>query len=117
MIINFADSKELLQASIDEALYESMLAQIKKDFKLANIFIDLPLNSNPKNLKTILHQKIYNLITDRFIDYLNVLYIIDVSEKAIKEIKSENTLEIADQVSFLILKRTYQKVWFKKQYN
>ena len=54
---------------------------------------------------------------DRFTDYLNVLYIVDVSEKSIKEIQAIDPIEIADQVSFLILKREYQKVWFRNKYS
>lgn len=117
MIIDFVDSKALLQASIQEELYEKLVAQISKDFALANIAIDLPFNVTPKNLKTILHQKVYRLIMDRFSEYLNLLYIIDVSEKTIKAIQATDTIEIADQVSFLILKREFQKVWFKKKYS
>tara|TARA_R110002051_G_scaffold159536_6_gene230986 strand:- start:8606 stop:8959 length:354 start_codon:yes stop_codon:yes gene_type:complete len=117
MIVDFVDSKVLLQASIDEALYEKLVAQITKDFGLAAIAVELPLQVSPKNLKTILHQKIYQLMLDRFTDYLNVLYIVDVSEKSIKEIQAIDPIEIADQVSFLILKREYQKVWFRNKYS
>ncbi|WP_047418885.1 hypothetical protein [Cellulophaga sp. Hel_I_12] len=117
MIVDFVDSKGLLQASVDEDLYKNLIAQITKDFGLAAIAIELPLQVSPKNLKTILHQNIYRLMIDRFADYLNVLYIIDVSEKSVKEIQSIDPIEIADQVSFLILKREYQKVWFKKKYS
>ncbi len=117
MIIDFLDSKALLQASVQEELYENLVGQIVKDFALANSPIDLPFKVSPQNLKTIIHQKVYRLITDNFTDYLNLLYIIDVSEKIIKEIQATNTIEIADQVSFLILKREFQKVWFKKKYN
>lgn len=117
MVVDYLDSKTLLQASIDEDLYEKMVAQIVKDFTLANITIDLPLKVSPKNLKTILHQKVYRLITERFTDYLNLLYIIDVPERLIKQIKATDAIEIADHVSFLILKREFQKVWFKRRYS
>ena len=116
MIVNFLDSKSLLEASIQEDLYEKLVRQLVKDFGLANITIDFPYQVSPKNLKTILHQKIYRLILERFAEYLNLLYIIDVSEKAIKEINATDVVEIADEVSFLILKREFQKVWFKQKY-
>jgi hypothetical protein len=117
MMIDFIDSKALLQASVQEELYENLVSQIVKDCALANSPIDLPFKVSPQNLKTIIHQKVYRLITNRFADYLNLLYIIDVPEKIIKEIQATNTIEIADQVSFLILKREFQKVWFKKKYS
>jgi hypothetical protein len=117
MMIDFIDIKALLQASVQEELYENLVSQIVKDCVLANSPIDLPFKVSPQNLKTIIHQKVYRLITNRFADYLNLLYIIDVPEKIIKEIQATNTIEIADQVSFLILKREFQKVWFKKKYS
>tara|TARA_R110000796_G_scaffold37722_4_gene95411 strand:+ start:326749 stop:327102 length:354 start_codon:yes stop_codon:yes gene_type:complete len=116
MVVNFLDSTSLFEASIKEDLYGKLVAQLVKDFGLANIAIDLPFQVSPKNLKTILHQKIYRLILERFAEYLNLLYIIDVSEKAIKEINATDVVEIADEVSFLILKREFQKVWLKQKY-
>lgn len=116
MVVNFLDTKSLLDASIEENLYDKLVSQLTKDFGLANVDIDIPFKVSPKNLKTILHQKVYRLMMERFTEYLNLLYIIDVSEKKVKEIKAEDVVEIADQVSFLILKREFQKVWFKNKY-
>lgn len=117
MTVDFTEANTLLQTSVQEELYEKLVQQIEKDFKLANIPFDLPFKVTPKNLKTILHQKIYRLILDQFTAYLNLLYSIDVSEQLIKQITSEDPLQIADEVSFLILKREYQKVWFKRRYS
>jgi len=66
MMIDFIDSKALLQASVQEELYENLVSQIVKDCALANSPIDLPFKVSPQNLKTILHQKVYRLITDCF---------------------------------------------------
>ena len=101
MVVNFADSTALLSVSIEENLYEKLVQQLVKDFGLANITIDFPYQVSPKNLKTILHQKVYRLIMEQFAEYLNLLYIVDVSEKAVKEIAATDVVEIADQVSFL----------------
>jgi hypothetical protein len=60
---------------------------------------------------------VYNLIQEKFTDYLNLLYIIDVSEDKVKELDGSDTLQLAEQVTFLILKREWQKVWFKSQYS
>lgn len=115
-MVHFLDSTSLLEASVQEDLYEKLVAQLVKDFGLANCILELPFQVSPKNLKTILHQKIYRLILERFTAYLNLLYIIDVSEKAVKEITATDVVEISDQVSFLILKREFQKVWLKQKY-
>jgi hypothetical protein len=109
-------SLELLQYAASIALYEKLVTQLKKDFTLANITLDLPDEITPVALKTILKEKIYVLLLERFPDYLNLLYIIDVPEKAFSSIKSTNVVEVAEGVTFLILKREWQKVWLKQSY-
>ncbi|WP_297764509.1 hypothetical protein [uncultured Muriicola sp.] len=109
-------SLELLQYAASIALYEKLVIQLKKDFSLANIALDLPDGITPLALKTILKEKIYVLLLERFPDYLNLLYIIDVPEKAFSSIKSTNVVEVAEGVSFLVLKREWQKVWLKQSY-
>ncbi len=110
-------SLELLQYAASIALYEKLVAQLKKDFALANISVDFPEGISPEALKNILKEKIYVLLLERFPDYLNLLYIIDVPEKAFSSIKSTNIVEVAEGVSFLILKREWQKVWLKQSYS
>lgn len=113
----YTTSLELLKYAASLALYEKLVIQLKKDFALANITLDLPEDITPLDLKTILKEKIYVLLMERFPDYLNLLYIIDVPEKAFSSIKSTNVVEVAEGVSFLVLKREWQKVWLKQSYN
>ncbi|MEJ2113390.1 MAG: hypothetical protein P8X62_06785 [Flavobacteriaceae bacterium] len=107
----------LIAESNKLGLYKKLIFQLNKDFALANI--DLSFNEDilPTSLKLILQENIYKLIQERFTDYLNLLYIIDVSEEKIKQLTSNDTLEISEHVTFLILKREWQKVWFKNQYS
>ncbi len=109
-------SLELLQYAASIALYEKLVVQLKKDLALANITLDLPDGISPLALKTILKEKIYFLLLECFPEYLNLLYIIDVPEKAFSSIKSTNVVDVADGVSFLILKREWQKVCLKQAY-
>jgi hypothetical protein len=69
----------------------------------------------PDDLKTLLHEKIYRLIQNKFTEYLNLLYIIDVSEDEIKKLDGSDISELSVQVAFLILKREWQKVWFRNK--
>lgn len=117
MVVNYVNSTELLQKVQEERLYEKLVAQLEKDFGLANVPIELSLEIVPNDLKAVLHEKIYLLILEKFNDYLNLLYVIDVPEKAFKEIQGTDVVEVAEQVSFLILKRELQKVWFKSKYS
>ncbi|MEH6680550.1 MAG: hypothetical protein V7724_08385 [Sediminicola sp.] len=117
MLVNFPNSSKLLETATAENLYGELVSQLLKDFGLANILMDIPKETGPEALKKRLHEKVYMLIMEKFAEYLNLLYIIDVPEREVKAIKSLDVVEIAEQVTFLILKREWQKVWFRSQYS
>ena len=70
----------------------------------------------PTSLKFLLHETIFKLIQEKFAEYLNVLYIIDVPEHKIKQLDGSDIVSLSEQVTFLILLREWQKVWYKQQY-
>ncbi|MEJ1222742.1 hypothetical protein [Sediminicola sp. 1XM1-17] len=117
MVVNFPNSTKLLEAAEAENLYGNLVAQLMKDFGLANIFIELTEDIAPEDLKKVIHEKIYVLIMERFAEYLNLLYIIDVPENMVKAIEAVDVVEVAEEVAFLVLKREWQKVWFKAKYS
>jgi len=96
-------------------LYQKLILQINKDFLLANLDLDLHEAILPSSLKLLLQETVYNLIQEKFADYLNLLYIVDVSEEKIKDLNGEDVLKLSEEVSFLILKREWQKVWFRNR--
>ena len=106
----------LLSEAEKENLYLKLIEQINKDFNLANEPIDLPLSTSPEELKIQLHEKIFRLIQYKFAEYLNLLYIIDVSESEIKKLDGSDLVNLAEDVAFLILKREWQKVWFRNKF-
>lgn len=106
----------LLSEAKSENLYLKLIEQINKDFNLANEAIDFPMSTSPEELKIQLHEKIYRLIQYKFAEYLNLLYIIDVPEDQIKKLNGSDLVILAEQVSFLILKREWMKVWFRNKY-
>lgn len=106
----------LLSEAEKEVLYLKLIKQINKDFNLANEGIDFPLSISPDELKIQLHEKIYRLIQYKFAEYLNLLYIIDVSEDQIKKLDGSDLVVLAQDVAFLILKREWQKVWFRNRF-
>lgn len=97
-------------------LYSQLVEQINKDFNLANESVDLSLAIKPLELKLELKEKIYRLIQYKFAEYLNLLYIIDVPEEQIKNLDGSDLVQLSEQVAFLILKREWQKVWFRNNY-
>ena len=106
----------LLLEAEKENLYSKLIEQINKDFNLANEAIDFPQSTSAHELKVQLHEKIYRLIQYKFAEYLNLLYIIDVPEETIKQLDGSDLVELSEQVSFLILKREWMKVWFRNKY-
>lgn len=106
----------LLSEAQKEMLYVKLVEQLNKDFTLANESVDFDTEITPINLKLGVQDKIYYLIQHKFAEYLNLLYIIDVPEKDIKALNGSDIAELAEQVAFLVLKREWQKVWFRNKY-
>jgi len=106
---------ELLQNVEGENLYQQLILQLNKDFQLSNLDESFELSSTPVQLKETLSKRILNLLTNKYDDYLNLMYRIDVSEKELATIKSDHLETTVEQITFLILKREYQKVWFKNR--
>lgn len=106
---------ELLQKVAVENLYQNLLHQLNKDFQLANLDEQIELSVTPVELKELLSAILLKLLTNHYDDYLNFLYRVDVSEKKLLTIKSSDVPTIIDQITFLVLKREYQKVWFKNR--
>lgn len=105
----------LIEQAEENHLYFKLIEQTNKDFALANEPVDIPLDIFPFQFKELVHEKIYKLIQFKFAEYLNLLYIIDVSEREIKKLDGSDLVELAEQVTFLVLKREWQKVWFRNR--
>lgn len=98
-------------------LYKKLILQLNKDLLYANIDLEFDEETLPTSLKLVLHEMVYNFIQNKFSDYLNLLYIVDVSEIKIKTLDGSDTLKLSEEVTFLILQREWQKVWFKAKYS
>ena len=106
----------LITQAEEENLYFKLIEQINKDFSLANENIELPSSILPFEFKNRVQDKILHLIQHKFGEYLNLLYIIDVSEAEVKKLDGSDLVKLSEQVAFLVLKREWQKVWFRKYY-
>jgi hypothetical protein len=109
--------ENLISEAENLKLYSKLINQVNKDFLLANINLDFEDNILPSSLKYLLHEVVFKLLQEKFADYLNLLYIIDVSEDKIKQLDGSDTLKLSEQVTFLILQREWQKVWFRNRYS
>lgn len=116
MFVAPLNTENLLSEAEKENLYLKLIEQLNKDFNLANEPIDFPMSTSPDELKIQLHEKIFRLIQYKFAEYLNLLYIIDVSENEIKKLDGSDLVVLSENVVFLILKREWQKVWFRNKF-
>ena len=107
---------DLVVVANELELYSKLVLQLNKDLALANIDLEFASDVLPTSLKLLLHEKVYELIQEKFIEYLNLLYIIDVSEEKIKQLDGNNVLQLSENVTFLILKREWQKVYYRNRY-
>ncbi|NRR92156.1 hypothetical protein HSX10_11310 [Winogradskyella undariae] len=97
-------------------LYKKLILQLNKDLLYANIDLEFHKDTLPTSLKLVLQETIFNLINSKFSDYLNLLYIVDVSEIKIKNLDGSDVLKMSEDVTFLLLQREWQKVWYKSKY-
>lgn len=108
---------DLLEQARQTGLYALLTAQLQKDFERANVAVAFSSDLPPEKLFASLHEHVYRLIMERFPDYLNVLYVVDVPERSFREIPLTDVVEVAAEVSFLILQREWQKVLMKQRYS
>lgn len=116
MNLEVVNSGQLLDIASESLLIKELSTQLEKDFNLANISLKLPLKFDAQTFVSIIREKVYHLMMEHFAEYLNLLYIVDVPEREFQYIEVTDAVEVADQVTFLILKREYQKVWYRNKY-
>ncbi|WP_340154138.1 hypothetical protein [uncultured Winogradskyella sp.] len=111
---NFED---LISEAEGLSLYKKLIVQLNKDLLYANIDLEFDEETLPTSLKFVLQESVFNLINSKFSDYLNLLYIVDVSEIKVRNLDGSDALKLSEDVTFLILQREWQKVWFKAKYS
>ena len=110
------NSLELLKLAKIENLLAKLIEQLNKDFQLSGISKKFERTFRIEELNKELIETILNLIQFKYDDYLNLMYRVDVSEKDLATITNNDLITTVNQISFLILKREFQKVWLKQNY-
>lgn len=111
------NSLELLKSIEVENLYVRLIEQLNKDFQLANVAVSFDVTNSPVQLKKRLFEVLLNLIINQYDDYLNLLYRIDVPESELAKLINDNLTTSIEEITYLVLKRAYQKVWFKQNFD
>lgn len=110
--VNF---EELITEANALNLYKKLIIQLNKDLLFAQVDLEFDQETQPLSLKLVLQETVFDLIQYKFSDYLNLLYQVDVSEQKIKSLDGQDVVKLSEDVTFLILQREWQKVWYKNQ--
>ena len=108
-------SLTLLENISDRQLYTNLIKQLNKDCMLAGIRVEFDLDLTPTQLVGGLRDTLQDLMNNRFDEFLNLLYVVDLSEMKIKNLETRQSEPMADEISYLLLKRLWKKVWFKQK--
>ena len=115
MSLQFENSQELVTFSTKQKLYKMLIEQLEKDFNFSGIELTFRKNCAPTSLVMALEKRLKQLINSDFAGYLNLLYRIDVSERDIRQTDGSDIDVLVNQVTFLILRREWQKVWMRSK--
>lgn len=107
----------LISEATSRNLYKKLIVQLNKDLLFANIDLEFDNETLPTSLKLVLQETVFHLIQSKFSDYLNLLYQVDVSELKIRSLDGEDMVKLSEDVTFLILQREWQKVWYKAKFS
>ncbi len=108
---------ELLAQIEGNSLYNDLVNQLNKDFEVIGTDVNFLATENPLDLFEFLQEVITQLLEKHFEIFLNLLYRIDINEHEIKTIIDKMETDTEQQITFIILKREWKKVWFKKNYS
>jgi len=112
------DNKELTLLSNKiqgEDLLKKLIQQTNKDANLSGIDFNLNESFTLTSTANELNELITDLIKYDFGSYLNFLYRIDISETDLLKIQDNEMKDLSKKVTILILKKEWQKVWFKNK--
>jgi hypothetical protein len=101
---------KLFDEANERRLYSRLIQQLNKDLRFAAVDQQFTETLTPEALKQELQQLVQQLMEFEFGKYLNLLYIVDVSEQRIKQLTSVEIHHLSAEVTFLILQREWQKV-------
>ena len=119
MTANSPDSAELLEYARKSGHLPLLLSQLKKDYERANIPFPLRQgkkgDQSPGEILQSLRENLYLLLMERFDQYLNLMYAADVPEREFRAVQLTDAVEVASQVTFILLKREWKKIEFRSR--
>ncbi len=111
------NSIRILRKAQEEKRYTKLVLQLLKDFQLANVSLGITLLVTPEEVKSAVHEKVYYLHMEKFDDYLNLMYVVDVPENAFKNGSYSDVVDFTERATYHILRRELEKVRLKEEYD
>jgi len=96
-------------------MLEKLIRQLNKDFSLSGIDAQFDTNWTPELIINNLNKIVAALMTNEFQKFINFLYRVDISENKIGNIESSDFDQVVNNITYMILKKEWQKVWFRNR--
>ena len=117
MLQEYQNSIALLTNVVNKELYTQLIQQLNKDVGLVSLDVIFNTANTPLELKNKLQKTVKDLFLNNTDNYYNLLYRIDVSETTLKSINTSTIDTYTEAITFLILKRVWQKVYYKNKFS
>ncbi|MEN8123824.1 MAG: hypothetical protein ABFR32_01745 [Bacteroidota bacterium] len=108
-------SIEYLQEIENKELVKKLILQIKKDTQMVGVDFELNEESSPHELVNYLQIFLRNLIQNDFTTYVNLLYRVDIPEMKLLKLQNLEISILVKKIAILVLKKEWQKVWFRSK--
>ncbi len=105
----------LLKEIKNKELLHKLIDQLNKDIELAGPGFRIAHKTDAKDIVKQLQSFLLECIKTDFDGYLNFLYRVDVSENLLNSLKESDPLVLSEKVTWIVLQREWQKVWFKSK--
>lgn len=115
MALKFNESLALIEKIESRQLLGKLIQQLNKDASLSGVDFVCEENISANQLLEKVYYLLINLMTNDFGSYLNFLYRVDISEHAIKSITETEPERIAQKITLMVVKREWQKVFFRNK--
>ena len=117
-MIPTADSSDSLLLMVsNKGLLTHLVTQLNKDFALSGLSISLENITDAQHLSNTLIKIVQHLIQTNFDGFLQLLYRVDVEESQLQSDATQNIEVISEKATFLILKREWEKVYYKNHFS
>ena len=114
----FDNTKNILTSISDVNnlhLLQNLIEQLNKDFIMSGLDWYFDPKLNPKELLEVLQERIGELLLKEPRLFSNLMYRIDISEMHLLQQKDHDFDKTRDKITLAILKREWQKVWFRNK--